>query len=115
MRRHAGTASGRAGGGAWFHFLQGLRSVRATPFLIPLLIVIAMAELTYGAQTVQLVVYTADRLGLGAAGYGYLLAAGGAGALVAAAVNPRLVTSNHVAAVVAGSGAFFCATQLAYA
>ena len=61
-----------------------------TPFVVPLLIVIAMAELTYGAQTVQLVVYAARRLDLGAAGYGYLLAAGGAGGLLSAGINPRL-------------------------
>ena len=69
---------------AGFHFLQGLRTARATPFVVPLLIVIGMAELTYGAQTVQLVVYAAQRLDLGAAGYGYLLAAGGVGGVLSA-------------------------------
>ena len=97
------------------HVLEGLRTARATPFVIPLLIAIAMAELTYGAQTVQLVVYAARRLDLGAAGYGYLLTAGGAGALLSATVNPRLATSNRVSGIVVVSGAVFCATQLVYA
>src|SRR6185436_17396357 len=100
IRRPAVKTSARAVESARLHLLQGLRTVRATPFVVPLLIVIAMAELTYGAQTVQLVVYAARRLDLGAAGYGYLLAAGGAGGLLSAAVNPRLTTSNHISEIV---------------
>jgi len=115
VRRPVVKASARAVESARLHLLQGLRTVRATPFVVPLLIVIGMAELTYGAQTVQLVVYAAHRLDLGAAGYGYLLAAGGAGGLLSAAVNPRLTTSNHISGIVVGSGALYCATQLAYA
>jgi len=115
IRRPVVKASARAVESARLHLLQGLRTVRATPFVVPLLIVIGMAELTYGAQTVQLVVYAAHRLDLGAAGYGYLLAAGGAGGLLSAAVNPRLTTSNHISGIVVGSGALYCATQLAYA
>ena len=115
IRRPAVKTSARAVESARLHLLQGLRTVRATPFVVPLLIVIAMAELTYGAQTVQLVVYAARRLDLGAAGYGYLLAAGGAGGLLSAAVNPRLTTSNHISGIVVGSGTLYCATQLAYA
>ena len=63
IRRPAVKTSARAVESARLHLLQGLRTVRATPFVVPLLIVIAMAELTYGAQTVQLVVYAALRLG----------------------------------------------------
>jgi MFS family permease len=114
IRRRAVTPSARTEESVRLHFLQGLRTVHATPFIVPLMIVLAMAELTYGAQTVQLVVYAARRLDLGAAGYGYLLAAGGAGGLLSAAVNPRLATSNYVSGIVVGSGALFCATQLAY-
>ena len=38
---------------------HGMRTARMTPYVVPLMIVIAMAELTYGAQTVQLVLYAA--------------------------------------------------------
>jgi hypothetical protein len=86
-----------------------------TPFVVPLLVVLAMAELTYGAQTVQLVVYAAHRLDLGAAGYGYLLSASGVGGVLSALVTPRLSTSTRVSAVVVLTGALYCATQLAYA
>ena len=115
LRRRAVPAGTREDESAGFHFLQGLRTARATPFVVPLLIVIGMAELTYGAQTVQLVVYAAQRLDLGAAGYGYLLAAGGVGGVLSASVTPRLATSTRVSAVVVVTGALYCATQLGYA
>jgi MFS family permease len=115
LRRRVVPARAREGKGARVHFLQGLRTARATPFVVPLLIVIGMVEVTYGAQTVQLVVYAAQRLDLGAAGYGYLLAAGGVGGVLSAVVNPQLTTSRHVSSIVVVSGALFCATQLAYA
>src|SRR6476646_9706278 len=115
IRPPAVTASARPVESARVHLVQGFRTVRTTPFVVPLLIVIAIAELTYGAQTVQLVVYAARRLDLGASGYGYLLAAGGVGGLISAAVNPRLTRSNRVSGIVVVSGALFCGTQLAYA
>ncbi len=115
LRRRDVPTSAREGESARLHFLQGLRTARATPFVVPLLTVIAMAELTYGAQTVQLVVYAAHRLDLGAAGYGYLLTAGGVGGVLSAVVNPRLATSTRVSGIVIVTGALFCATQLAYA
>ncbi len=115
LRRRAVPAGTREDESAGFHFVQGLRTARATPFVVPLLIVIGMAELTYGAQTVQLVVYAAQRLDLGAAGYGYLLAAGGVGGVLSASVTPRLATSTRVSAVVVVTGALYCATQLGYA
>jgi MFS family permease len=108
-------AGAREGESVGVHFLQGLRTARATPFVVPLLIVIAMAELTYGAQTVQLVVYAAQRLGLGAAGYGYLLTAGGVGGVLSAVVNSRLATGTRVSFVVVVTGALYCASQLGYA
>ena len=67
-----------------------------TPFVVPLFVVVAMVEFTYGAQTVQLVLYAASRLDLGAGGYGYLLAAAGVGGLLSAIVNGRLATSTKV-------------------
>jgi len=113
MRRRAVARGDSEGAG--FQLLQGLRVAAVTPFVVPLLVVLAMAELTYGAQTVQLVVYAAHRLDLGAAGYGYLLAASGVGGVLSALVTPRLSTSTRVSAVVVLTGALYCATQLAYA
>jgi MFS family permease len=47
---------------------HGVRAARATPFVAALFCVVAMVELTYGAQTVQLVIYARRSLGLGAGG-----------------------------------------------
>jgi MFS family permease len=93
----------------------GLRIARSTPFVMPLVLVVAIAELTYGAQTVQLVLYAHNRLDLGPEGYGYLLAAAGAGGLLSAAVIARLASNTRVSAVVAATGVAISATQLVYA
>jgi hypothetical protein len=74
-----------------------------------------MVEFTYGAQTVQLVVYARHALGLGSGGYGILLTATGAGGLLSAVVNGRLSTSRPVTLLVIITGLLACATQLAYA
>jgi MFS family permease len=94
---------------------HGLRTARRTPFVVPLLLVVGMVEFTYGAQTVQLVLYAQRELGFGAEGYGYLLAAAGVGGLASAAINGRLAASTLVSGIVTVTGAVFCATQLVYA
>lgn len=93
----------------------GLRTVHATPFAWLLIVIVAMVEFTYGAQTVQLVVYATQSLGLGSGGYGVLLAAAGAGGLVSALVNGRLSVSRQVSVIVVVTGLLACASQLAYA
>jgi hypothetical protein len=93
----------------------GLRTVRATAFASWLITIVAMVEFTYGAQTVQLVVYATRSLGLGKGGYGVLLAAAGAGGLLSALVNGRLSTDRRVSLIVVVTGLLACATQLAYA
>ena len=74
-----------------------------------------MAELTYGAQTVQLVLYAGEQARAGAAGYGYLLAVAGLGGLLSATVNARLAASTKVSGHRRRAGQLFCATQLGYA
>ena len=101
--------------GAAAQIAYGLRVVRQTRFAVPLFLIVAMVELTYGAQTVQLVVYAEQQLDLGAGGYGVLLTAAGVGGLLSALVNVQLATSRRISLVVVASGAFACATQLAYA
>jgi MFS family permease len=94
---------------------EGLRTVRTTAFAPWLIVAVAMVEFTYGAQTVQLVVYARQSLGLGTGGYGVLLAAAGAGGLLSALVNGRLATSRRVSLIVIVAGSLMCASQLAYA
>src|SRR5262249_12647879 len=113
IRADRALAGGRRSGVA--QLAEGLRTVRTTAFALWLIVVVAMAEFTYGAQTVQLVVYARQSLGLGSGGYGVLLTAAGAGGLVSALVNGRLATSRRVSLIVIAAGALACATQLAYA
>ena len=113
MRPDAAPAGGRASGAA--QLAGGLRAVRTTAFALWLIVIVAMVEFTYGAQTVQLVVYATHSLGLGRGGYGVLLAAAGAGGLVSTVVNGRLSTSRRVSVIVIVTGLLACATQLAYA
>jgi MFS family permease len=93
----------------------GMRTVRTTAFALWLIVAVAMAEFTYGAQTVQLVVYARQSLGLGSGGYGVLLTAAGVGGLVSAVVNGRLATGKQVSLIVIVAGSLACAAQLAYA
>jgi len=93
---------------------DGLRTVRTTTFAWSLIVVVAMVEFTYGAQTVQLVVYARQSLGLGSGGYGVLLTAAGVGGLASALVNGRLAASTRVSGIVIVAGSLACATSLAY-
>jgi len=111
-QRAANSPTGESFGTQLHH---GVRTARTTPFVVPLFIVVAMAEFTYGAQTVQLVLFAERQLGLGAEGYGYLLAAMGLGGLLSATVNGRLAASTRVSSIAIVAGALFCATGLVYA
>ena len=113
MRPDAAPARGYASGVA--QLAEGLRTVRTTAFAPWLIVVVAMVEFTYGAQTVQLVVYARQSLGLGSGGYGVLLTAAGAGGVLSAVANGRLSTSRRVSLIVITAGALACAAQFAYA
>jgi len=95
--------------------VEGLRAVRTTAFALWLIVVLAMVEFIYGAQTVQLVVYARQSLGLDSGGYGVLLTAAGVGGLVSALVNGRLSTSRRVSLILIVAGSLACATEMAYA
>jgi MFS family permease len=113
MRPDAAPAGGPASGVA--QLAGGLQTVRTTAFAPWLIVVVAMVEFTYGAQTVQLVVYARHLLALGSGGYGVLLTAAGVGGLLSAAGNGRLATSRRVSLIVIITGSLACAAELAYA
>src|ERR1700689_5320335 len=113
MRPDSAPAGGPASGVG--QLAGGLRTVRTTSFALWLILIVAMVEFTYGAQTVQLVVYATHSLGLGSGGYGVLLTAAGAGGLVSALVNGRLSTGRRGSLILIVAGLLGCATPLAYA
>jgi biotin carboxylase/MFS family permease len=92
--------------------------VRVAPtarLFVPVIVVAGMVELTYGAQTVQLVLYARGPLGLGVGGYGVLLAACGAGGVLSAVVNARLTMGRRIALAIVASSVVTCATQFVFA
>jgi MFS family permease len=97
------------------HVRQGLRTVRKAPQAVWLMVVVAMVELTYGAQSVQLVVYAHDVLDLGTGGYGLLLTAIGAGGVLSTLFSGHLASRPRVALSVVAAAAVACASQLAFA
>ena len=115
MRIRGATIEGRVEEGVLGQIRHGLHTARVTPFVIPLFVVVAMVEFTYGAQTVQLVLYADRELGLSTGGYGVLLAAAGVGGVLSAIVNGRLATSTSVSVIVVAMGGVVCASQLGYA
>ena len=115
MRIRGAPVEGRVEEGVLGQIRHGLHTARVTPFVIPLFVVVAMVEFTYGAQTVQLVLYADRELGLSTGGYGVLLAAAGVGGVLSAIVNGRLATSTSVSVIVVAMGAAVCASQLGYA
>jgi MFS family permease len=115
LGRYTVPASAAGRGGAVASVLEGARTARVTPFVMPLFIVVAMVEFTYGAQTVQLVIYADRSLGLGEGGYGLVLAACGAGGVISAFFNGQLATAKRLTLVVVGAAVLACATQFFYA
>jgi hypothetical protein len=115
IRRSAGDRAATDDGRAGQQFRRGVRIAWSTRFVVPLILVIATAELVYGAQTVQLVVYADTELDLGSEGYGWLLAAMGVGGVLSAAVSAPLAAGTRVSMVVIASAALYCATQFVYA
>jgi MFS family permease len=115
LRRRPGAAAAAEPERAAAQLKAGVSAVWRTAYVVPIFVIVAMVELTYGAQTVQLVLYAEQKLGLGAEGYGYLLAAAGVGGLLSIVVNARLSTSSAVSRIVVGTAVVFCATQLVYA
>jgi biotin carboxylase len=105
----------RARGSTAAQVAHGLRTARTTAFVVPLFLVAATVEFTYGAQTVQLVVYAERSLGLGDGGYGVLLTALGVGGLLSTLVNARLAAARRVSLVVVATAVAACATQLVLA
>jgi biotin carboxylase/predicted MFS family arabinose efflux permease len=105
----------RVRGSAAAQVASGLRTARTTAFVVPLFLVVATVEFTYGAQTVQLVVYAERSLGLGDGGYGVLLTALGVGGLLSTLVNARLAAARRVSFVVVATAVVTCATQLVLA
>lgn len=100
---------------AWKLFVDGVVAIRRTPYVPVVAIQLLAGTVGYGAETVLLVVYAQERLGVGADGYGYLMAAAGIGGVLAGVVSGRLAGRSRVAGTMTGSAALACLGSVGYA
>ena len=96
-------------------FIEGLRAVRDTPYVPVVTLICFVGTLSYGAASVLTVVYADQQLGVGADGYGYLVAASGAGGVLVGAFGARLVGRPRLAATIVVTSAVACLGLAAYA
>ena len=94
--------------------IEGLKAMRTTPYVSVMTAMTCFGAFTYGAGTVQLVVYADEQLGLGADGYGYLLGAAGLGGVLGATVSNRLAARARVALPMIVSSVVFCGSLIAW-
>jgi carnosine synthase len=92
-----------------------IREVPRTQLLLPLIAVAGTVDLIYGAQTVQLVLYARGTLGLGAGGYGVLLAASGAGGVMSAVFSARLTMGRRIVVAIVASSVLTSAMEFVFA
>jgi MFS family permease len=67
-----------------------------------------LASFVYGTDTVLFVVVSRDQLGTGSAGYGYLLAALGAGGILIAGLMNRIAAARRLGAIIVAGMAVYC-------
>lgn len=96
-------------------FIDGLRAVRDTPYLPAVTLLCFVGTLSLGAGSVLMLVYAEQQLGVGADGYGYLIAASGAGGVLVGVFGARLVGRPRLAGMVVLTSALACLGSVAYA
>lgn len=94
LRLPTGTARNESRPGLRAELRTGWCALRGAPDAAALVGANVIASAVYGAFTV-LFVMLAQRLGLGSSGYGYLLAGGGAGGVLAAGLATRAAAYAH--------------------
>lgn len=92
----------------------GIRTITANPSTTTLVAFSLVATMVYGFDTVLFVPISADVLGSGAQGYGYLLAGLGAGGIAAAGLVTRLERVPRLGFVILGGMAVLCLPSLVF-
>ena len=103
--RGEGADGGSAAGDGESPFAQlaeGIGALRGTPEIAVLVLLAVAGSFQYGVETVVWVLLAEQRLGTGAEGVGFLLAAMGAGGLVMAAAAPGLASRPRPERVLVG-------------
>lgn len=100
---------------AWRMFIDGMRAVRDTPYVPVVTLLCYIGAVGYGAETVLLVLYAEQQLGVGADGYGLLVAGAGVGGVAAGTFCARLAGRPTVAGLTTASCGLASAGLLLYA
>jgi MFS family permease len=100
---HARIASGERGPSFLVQLREGGVIVRRDPDLLVLLGLVSAVLFAYGFESVLHVLVASDRLGIGAAGLGWMTAAVGIGALVAAPFTMRVAETTRAGQALAVS------------
>ncbi len=90
----------------------GFRAIFSSRRIILLVGGTALGSFLYGTDTVQLVGVATERLGTGARGYGWLLAAAGAGGILAALSVDRISRHPRIGGLIVGGIAALCLPTL---
>ena len=80
---------------AWRMLIDGMRAVRDTPYVPVVTLLCYVGAVGYGAETVLLVLYAEQQLGVGADGYGLLVAGAGVGGVAAGTFCAPAGRPNH--------------------
>jgi MFS family permease len=96
--------AGEQPAGVWAEVREGARALAAQPAALRLVGADVMCSAVYGAHTVLLLLL-ARHLGFGDAGYGYLLAAVGAGGVLGTALAGRVAAATHERALLVAAAA----------
>lgn len=92
----------------------GVRAIASSATAATLVAYSVIASFVYGVDTVQFVVLSAERLGTGADGFGYLLAGLGVGGIAAAALVNRLSARARLGGVILLGMALYCLPTLLF-
>jgi CRP-like cAMP-binding protein/predicted MFS family arabinose efflux permease len=103
LRIDKGPQPTRADEGAGAGVTAGFRALSQDSGLVVMTAGLVAACFVVGSTTVLFLVVSVHRIGTGAHGYGYLLAAAGVGGLLATTVSERLSGSRRMAVVIAAS------------
>ncbi len=94
--------------GPWRQMTTGVRTIVSLPAARTLVAFSTLVSFVYGTDTVVFVAVSAQRLGTGSQGFGYLLAGLGIGGILMAVAVDRLARSPRLAPIILGGTAGYC-------
>lgn len=108
VRTQPAELAGRGVAGILQELAVGVRAIASASAARTLVAFNVLVSFVYGTDTVLFVAVSAQRLGTGSRGFGYLLAGLGVGGIVMAAAVDRLARSPRLAWIIFGGTAGYC-------